>query len=239
LLGVKLSEKAGDLIFPAYLSEIDGKPVGKYDIKTKADAEKISSELDSSVYTVLDVKHEDSVRQPAAPFTTSSLQIEASHKLGFSPKQTMVLAQHLYEEGHISYMRTDSINLSTEAISSIKKVLVANYGEKYLATKDRVYATKTKHAQEAHEAIRPTHFERLQVTNDLRGQKLYDLIWKRTVATQMASAILDILTVKIGAVENKYVFAAKGEAIKFDGFMKVYQEGGESDTETPVAKIQN
>lgn len=237
LLGVKLSQKNQELIFPAYLYETDGKLVGKFDVKTKAEAEKIIAELDSAKYTVLEVKHEDSVRSPAAPFTTSSLQMEASRKLGISPKQTMVLAQHLYEEGHITYMRTDSINLSGEAVAAIKSVVVKEYGQKYLAMDSRVYATKTKHAQEAHEAIRPTHFENTEVTNDRRGQKLYDLIWKRTVATQMASAIFDVLTAKIGAVEQKYIFMAKGEVVKFDGFMKVYQEGNDDEIVVEISKI--
>ena len=237
VLGVKLSQKNDKLIFPAYLVEMAGKSVTKYDIKTKAVANKISGELDTATYTVLEVKHEDSVRLPSAPFTTSTLQMEASRKLGYSPKQTMVLAQHLYEAGHITYMRTDSINLSSEAVSAIKKMVVKNYGEKYLSSSDRVYATKTKHAQEAHEAIRPTHFDSLEVSGDRREQKLYELIWKRTVATQMASAIFDVLTVKIGANDKKYVFLAKGEAVKFDGFTKVYTESQDDVVEIATIKI--
>ncbi|PIS07818.1 type I DNA topoisomerase [Candidatus Berkelbacteria bacterium CG10_big_fil_rev_8_21_14_0_10_43_13] len=237
VLGVRLSQQGKELIFPAYLTEIDGKSVTKYDIKTKDQAGKITADLENSKYTVADVKHEDSIRKPAAPFATSTLQMEASRKLGFSPKQTMVLAQHLYEAGHITYMRTDSINLSSEAIGAIKKTILDNYGEKYLSATARIYATKTKHAQEAHEAIRPTHFDKLEVTNDRRGQKLYDLIWKRAVATQMSDAVLDILTVKIGAKSDKYIFSAKGEAVKFDGFMKLYLEGHDEESETQVAKI--
>jgi len=237
VLGVKLSQKDKDLIFPAYLAEIDGKSVGKYDVKTKAAAAKISSDLENAKYIVQDVKHEDSIRKPAAPFTTSTLQMEASRKLGFSPKQTMMLAQKLYEAGHITYMRTDSINLSGEALAAIKKTILSNYGEKYLSASARVYATKTKHAQEAHEAIRPTHFDKLEATPDRRGQKLYDLIWKRTVATQMSDAIVDILTVRIGAKSDKYIFAAKGEAIKFDGFMKLYLEGRDDEQNSENSKI--
>ncbi|MDO8443925.1 MAG: type I DNA topoisomerase, partial [bacterium] len=236
ILGVKLSQKENKLVFPAYLTEIDGKSVTKYDIKTKPQANQISADLDGTDYTVLEVKHDDLIRTPAAPFTTSTLQMEASRKLGFSPKQTMMLAQQLYESGHITYMRTDSINLSSEAVSAIKKTVLKNYGEKYLSS-GRLYTTKTKHAQEAHEAIRPTHFDKLEVSDDRRGQKLYDLIWKRTVATQMSDAILDILTVRISAKEKKYVFRASGEAIKFDGFIKVYQEGQDDEAETQVVKI--
>ncbi|HLC43686.1 MAG TPA: type I DNA topoisomerase [Patescibacteria group bacterium] len=237
VLGVKLSQKNDKLVFPAYLVEMAGKSVTKYDIKTKTAANKISGELDTASYTVLDVKHEDSLRSPAAPFTTSTLQMEASRKLGYSPKQTMVLAQHLYEAGHITYMRTDSINLSAEAVSAIKKMVSKKYGEKYLSPSARIYATKTKHAQEAHEAIRPTHFDQLEVSVDRRGQKLYELIWKRTVATQMASAIFDVLTVRIGANDKKYIFLAKGEAVKFDGFTKVYTESQDDVVEVAIAKI--
>jgi DNA topoisomerase-1 len=236
LLGVKLSKTNDKLVFPAYLSEIEGKSVGKFEVKTKAQAEKIVKELDGAKYIVLEVKHEDSYRRPAAPFTTSALQMEASRKLGFSPKQTMVLAQHLYEEGHITYMRTDSTNLSVDAVNAIKDVVVKEYGQKYLA-EGRIYSTKTKHAQEAHEAIRPTHFNNMTVTDDRRGQRLYELIWKRTVATQMADALFDVLSVKIGANDKAYTFLAKGELIKFDGFMKVYQESSDDEIEIQDSKI--
>ena len=230
LLGAKLSKEKSKSIFSAFLQEIDGKGVGKFDVKNQSGAEEIEQILKEAKYSVLDVKHTDSLRKPSGPFTTSTLQMEASRKLGFSPKQTMVLAQHLYEEGHITYMRTDSTNLSTEALGSIHKIVKKDYGERYLSA-GRTFATKTKHAQEAHEAIRPTHFDRLSVTEDRRGQKLYDLIWKRTVATQMADAVFDVLTVKIsGNGKKKLLLGAKGEAIKFDGFMKVYMEASDDET---------
>lgn len=231
LLGAKLSKKAQTKSpFPAYLEEIDGKSVSKFDVKNQSEAESIEKVLRSAQYLVRDVKHTDSLRKPSAPFTTSTLQMEASRKLGFSPKQTMVLAQHLYEDGHITYMRTDSTNLSAEALSSIQQIIKRDYGEKYLSV-GRKYATKTKHAQEAHEAIRPTHFDQLKVTEDRRGQRLYDLIWKRTVATQMADAIFDVLTVKISAIgEKKLLLGARGEAVKFEGFMKVYLEGSDDES---------
>lgn len=235
ILGVKLSQNNAELVFPAYLSEIDGKSVNKYDIKTKSEAENINKIFPKANYDVLEVKHNDSLRNPSAPFTTSTLQMEASRKLGFSPKQTMMLAQNLYEAGHITYMRTDSVNLSNEAVAAIKDVVMKNYGQKYLDTK--TYATKSKHAQEAHEAIRPTHFENQTVTEDRRAQKLYDLIWKRTVASQMAQAIVDILTVKIGIEAKKYIFVAKGEAIKFDGFIKVYTESLDDEQEIENPQI--
>ncbi len=237
LLGVDLSKKDKKETFSAYLVEMDKKVIGKMSIKTKADADKIEKDLTGADYEVIEVKHEDSYRKPAAPFTTSTLQMEAARKLGFSPKQTMMMAQMLYEDGHITYMRTDSMNLSAESISAIQKLIVKDYGEKYLAKGGRVYATKAKHAQEAHEAIRPTHFENSNVSNDRRAQKLYELIWKRTVATQMADALFDVISAKISAVSSKYIFQTKGEIIKFDGFMTVYLEGKDEETDEENSKI--
>lgn len=237
LIGAELATAKKES-FIALLSEIDDKSVGKMDIKDEKTATEIFDSLKNASYKVIDIKHEDSFRHPSAPFTTSTLQMEASRRLGFSPKQTMVLAQQLYEAGHITYMRTDSINLSSEAISAIKGVITKQFGEKYIASGGRLFVTKTKHAQEAHEAIRPTHFEDTNVTEDRRGQKLYDLIWKRTIATQMADAIVDVVKVKVLAKTVKnYVFLAKGEMVKFDGFMKVYQESADDDIESENAKI--
>ena len=237
LLGVNLSKKDKKETFSAYLVEMDKKAIGKMSIKTKADADEIEKDLIGADYEVIEVKHDDSYRKPAAPFTTSTLQMEAARKLGFSPKQTMMMAQMLYEDGHITYMRTDSMNLSAESISAIQKLIVKDYGEKYLAKGGRVYATKAKHAQEAHEAIRPTHFENSNVSNDRRAQKLYGLIRKRTVATQMADALFDVISAKISAVSSKYIFQTKGEIIKFDGFMTVYLEGKDEETEEEISKI--
>lgn len=236
VMGVNLKESNKPLVFPANLVEAFGKSVSKMTIKTKEEADRIANGLVGAIYTVLSVKHEDSIRRPSAPFTTSTLQMEASRKLGYSPKQTMVLAQHLYEAGHITYMRTDSLNLSGEAVAAIKSTIANQYGEKFIQT--RSYATKAKHAQEAHEAIRPTHFDHMEVIDDRRGQKLYELIWKRTVATQMADAIFDVITAKIeGKKDLSYVFAATGEAVKFEGFMKVYTEGRDEETDDTYCPI--
>jgi DNA topoisomerase-1 len=238
MLGVKLAKSTKETVFPAYLVEIDNKSVGKMEIKTGEVANKIEADLKDATYKVLQVKHDDLIRRPSAPFTTSTLQMEASRKLGCSPKQTMVLAQQLYEAGHITYMRTDSTNISKEAVEAVKSTIVTEFGEKYLAKTARIYSTKTKHAQEAHEAIRPTHFDKKVVSEDRRGQKLYELIWKRTVATQMADALFDILTVKVQAeTVRKFVFAAKGEAVKFDGFMKLYMESVDDEQAEENAKI--
>lgn len=236
VMGVNLKESNKPLVFPANLVEALGKSVSRMTINNKEEADKIANGLVGAIYTVLSVQHEDSIRRPSPPFTTSTLQMEASRKLGYSPKQTMVLAQHLYEAGHITYMRTDSLNLSGEALTAIKSTIANQYGDRYIQS--RSYAAKAKHAQEAHEAIRPTHFDQMEVINDQRGQKLYELIWKRTVATQMSDAIFDVITAKIeGKKDLLYVFAATGEAVKFEGFIKVYTEGRDEETDDTYCPI--
>jgi len=162
-------------------------------------------------------------KSPAAPFTTSTLQQEASRKLGFSVNQTMVVAQKLYEAGKITYMRTDSVNLSNDALDAIEKEIIAQYGKDFL--KRRVYNNKAKGAQEAHEAIRPSYMSSRTVDGDSSLQRLYDLIWKRTVSSQMSDANFDRTTMKISMSESTEQFVAKGEVITFEGFMKVYLEG--------------
>jgi DNA topoisomerase-1 len=161
-------------------------------------------------------------KSPAPPFTTSTLQQEASRKLGFSVSKTMVVAQQLYESGKITYMRTDSVNLSKLALGVAKKVITTNYGESYVKT--RQFKTKSKSAQEAHEAIRPTYLENQTVDGDPAQKRLYELIWKRTIASQMAEAVLERTTVSIDVSTSPQKFVAKGEVIKFDGFLKVYLE---------------
>ncbi|MFA7253429.1 MAG: type I DNA topoisomerase [Patescibacteria group bacterium] len=228
VLGVDLSKQNNKKVFSAYLVEIDGKGMTKYDIGDKKAADLIEKDLKDASYKVLDVKEKESIRKPSIPFTTSALQIEASRKLGFSPKQTMMLAQHLYEAGHITYMRTDSTNLSDEALSAIQKVIIGEFGQNYLES--RKFKTKAKHAQEAHEAIRPSHFENKKVTDDARGQRLYDLIWRRTVASQMKDAIFTVINARISAKTAKeFIFLTSGEKMKFDGFMKVYVESSEEE----------
>lgn len=232
LMGAKLSKANHKKIFKAYLYEVDGKSITKYDIDSSEKADNIEKDLDNATYTVINIEKKESFRNPAAPFTTSTLQMEASRKLGYSAKATMAIAQKLYEAGNISYMRTDSTNLSTEAVSAIRKIIETNYGKQYLPESVKKYHTKSKNAQEAHEAIRPTHFERKQVSNDAREQKLYDLIWKRTVASQMNSAVFEVLEATIEAKSNCiFKFLAKGELLKFDGFIKVYTEGRDDDAE--------
>ena len=178
-------------------------------------------------FSVANLEKKSATKSPAAPFTTSTLQQEAARKLGFSVSQTMTVAQRLYEAGFITYMRTDSVNLSNDAMSSIKKEIEKEYGESY--SNPRSYSTKSKGAQEAHEAIRPTYVENRSVSDDSGQQKLYDLIWKRSIASQMSNAKLERTTVTIDSSNHEKNFIAKGEVIIFDGFLKVYLEGTDED----------
>ncbi len=188
-----------------------------------------------TTFTVSDVETKPSSRKPAPPFTTSTLQQEASRKLGFSVSQTMAVAQKLYEQGHITYMRTDSVNLSQLAINAAKTVICNTLGEKY--SKPRNFATKTKGAQEAHEAIRPTYMDKETISSDKNEQQLYSLIRKRTLASQMAEAELEKTTITIAIAGEKYTFEAVGEVIIFDGFLKVYMESFDDEKEDDEAAL--
>ncbi len=188
-------------------------------IKTKSEAKAILEEFNKSTFKISDVKVKATKRNPSAPFTTSTLQQEASRKFGFSVSRTMLLAQKLYENGKITYMRTDSTNLSGEAIAKCKAYITKTYGEEYLKT--RQYKTKSKGAQEAHEAIRPTEMK-LKGSSDPNEQKLYELILNRTLASQMAEALFDKTTITIDASESKHDLTASAEVLKFDGFLKIY-----------------
>src|SRR5689334_19235282 len=172
-------------------------------------------------YTVTDVRVKPGKRSPAPPFTTSTLQQEASRKLGYGVGKTMLIAQKLYENGHITYMRTDSVNLSNTALGDITNTVKSMYGDKY--HQFRKYKNKNENAQEAHEAIRPTYMSNPSV-EEPDWQRLYELIWKRTMASQMADAELEKTTAKISISTNKDELTASGEVLKFDGFLKVYRE---------------
>ena len=178
-------------------------------------------------FSVADIDMKPAKKSPAPPFTTSTLQQEASRKLGFSVAKTMLVAQQLYESGKITYMRTDSVNLSNLALNMAKEVVTNQYGKEYVKT--RQFATKSKGAQEAHEAIRPTYLEKSSVSGDASQQRLYDLIWKRTLASQMADAELEKTNVTIAVSTSKENFIAKGEVIRFDGFLKVYMESTDDE----------
>lgn len=185
-----------------------------------------------ATYTISDLTKKPAKKSPAAPFTTSTLQQEASRKLYFSVGKTMTIAQRLYEAGLITYMRTDSVNLSNDAKAAAKKEIEKSYGKEYSKTRD--YKGKSKGAQEAHEAIRPTEMSRHAITGDSDQARLYDLIWKRTLASQMSDAQLERTNVKIGITASETVkeqFTANGEMIKFDGFLKVYLEGTDFEEE--------
>lgn len=192
-------------------------------LKNEAETTKFLESLSGATYEVSDIEVKPGKKSPSAPFTTSTLQQEASRKLGFSVARTMQVAQKLYEAGHITYMRTDAVNLSDFAIQAAKAQIISEYGENY--SKPTHYATKTKGAQEAHECIRPTHMENHIAGADPSEKKLYQLIWKRTIASQMAPAELEKTkaTIQISTTD-KLKFVASGEVLKFDGFLKVYME---------------
>ncbi len=196
-------------------------------LKSKKEALALLEQLKASTFTIDEVVTKPAKKTPAAPFTTSTLQQEASRKLGFSVGQTMMVAQRLYEAGKITYMRTDSVNLSGLAIGTAKTEIHELYGEKY--HKVRQYTTKSKGAQEAHEAIRPTYLSEQEVSGTAQEKKLYELIWKRTIASQMADAELERTTVNIGISHAEGRFTATGEVIKFDGFLRVYLEGTDEE----------
>lgn len=197
--------------------------------KSQKDATSFLELCKTSEFHVSDVSKKPSKKSPAPPFTTSTLQQEASRKLNFSVSQTMTIAQRLYEAGHITYMRTDSLNLSAIAIESAKRVIDKEFGEKYHHA--RTYKTKTKGAQEAHEAIRPTYIDKHKVAGSGAEQKLYELIWKRTIASQMSDASVEKTTATIDVSNSKSKFIASGEVVLFDGFLRVYFESMDEDTE--------
>ena len=198
---------------------------------TEEEAQAFLEKCKTASFTIQNLETKPAKRSPSAPFTTSTLQQEAARKLGFSVSQTMVVAQKLYEAGKITYMRTDSVNLSETAMNQANKAINADYGAKYF--QPRTYKTKSKGAQEAHEAIRPTYIDRQFVEGERNEQRLYDLIWKRTIASQMSDAELEKTTAKIGISTTSEVFVAQGEVLKFDGFLKVYMESTDDDeTET-------
>ncbi|PSL29937.1 type I DNA topoisomerase [Chitinophaga ginsengisoli] len=202
------------------------KAEGPTRFKTAEDAEKFLQQCIGAAYSVKDIQVKPGKKSPAAPFTTSTLQQEASRKLGYSVSKTMLLAQKLYESGKITYMRTDSVNLSDTALGDIQNAIVTNYGQKY--HQHRKFKNKNESAQEAHEAIRPTYMENASV-DDSDTKKLYELIWKRTIASQMSDAELEKTIAKIDISTNHEELTASGEVLKFDGFLKIYMEGKDDE----------
>jgi len=195
-------------------------------VKTQSDADAFLRSCLGARYTVGDIAVKPARKSPAPPFTTSTLQQEAGRKLGYGVSRTMLIAQKLYESGYISYMRTDSVNLSETAVEGVRNQVTASYGRNYFH--HRTFRNKNESAQEAHEAIRPTDMERQKV-DIADGQKLYELIWKRTMASQMADAELEKTTARIDISTNGAQLTAQGEVLKFDGFLKVYMEGRDEE----------
>jgi len=228
--------------FKARLQSVGGKKLGKFDIPDEASASQLASEIRQQQFTVAAISRSEKKRNPAPPFTTSTLQQEASRKLGFSARKTMSVAQKLYEGidigegavGLITYMRTDSVALSQLATSEARELITGKYGAEYALAKPRTFKNKSKNAQEAHEAIRPTQLvnEPDVIKKHLSPDqyKLYRLIWRRTLASQMAAAILDATAVDLDA-GSRYRFRATGQVIRFPGFMKVYIEGTDEPEE--------
>ena len=202
---------------------------------TEEETRKFVESCISAAYKVDSIEKKPATRCPAPPFTTSTLQQEAARKLGLSVANTMRIAQQLYESGKITYMRTDSVNLSSLALGMAKKEITENYGAEYVKT--RQYQTKSKGAQEAHEAIRPTYLNQHNIKGTADERKLYELIWKRTIASQMSDAQLERTNVNIGISTNKEQFVATAETILFDGFLKVYMEGNDDDISDDATAI--
>ena len=202
---------------------------------TEAEAEALMTRCATADFSIGAITRRAARRSPAAPFTTSTLQQEAAHKLGYSVSQTMRLAQSLYESGHITYMRTDSVNLSSQALGAIARQIEKHPGKEY--HQPRRFQTKSKGAQEAHEAIRPTYIDRERVGGTAQEQRLYDLIRKRTLASQMADAEIERTTVSIPVAGTDYAFTAQGEVITFRGFLDVYMESTGEDGNAEVTKL--
>jgi DNA topoisomerase I len=204
---------------------------------TKEEAQEFLTSSKNALFSIADLSKKPATKSPAAPFTTSTLQQEAARKLGFAVSRTMQVAQRLYEAGLITYMRTDSVNLSVEARNAAAKEITNYYGKEY--SFPRVFKSKAKGAQEAHEAIRPTNMEMHSIQVDYDQDKLYDLIWKRTLASQMSDALLERTNVKIENNANDKIFTANGEMIQFDGFLKVYLEGNDNEDEEQDGMLPN
>ncbi|MEO0911419.1 MAG: type I DNA topoisomerase, partial [Pseudomonadota bacterium] len=213
--------------YEARLTHLGGKKLEKFDIPTAEAAELAVTAVASRDLTVASVEAKPGTRNPSAPFMTSTLQQEASRKFGFGARQTMSTAQRLYEAGHITYMRTDGIDMAPEAVTAARDAIKSRYGDKYLPDSPRMYKNKAKNAQEAHECVRPTVMANAPDDLSLEAdqKKLYDLIWKRTLASQMAAAKLERTTVDVQSADKQVTLRATGQVITFDGFLKVYEEG--------------
>lgn len=227
-----------------HLINLDGKKLDKFTINSEEKALAARAKIEAQNFAISDVERKKASRYPAPPFTTSTLQQEAARKLRFSAKKTMQVAQKLYEAGIITYMRTDAVNLSKEAIKACREAIEKYFGVSYLPKTAKEYKNKTKNAQEAHEAIRPSDVmntpKKMELKLDSDAYKLYELIWKRTVACQMNPAILDRVVVDAKSADGKILLRANGQVIQFDGFLKLYQESkDDSDDDNENAILPN
>jgi len=225
--------------FTARLTHLSGNKLAKLDIGSEDAATKAEERIRHKALSVQKIEKKQVRRNPSAPFITSSLQMEASRKLGMSASQTMRCAQALYEAGFITYMRTDGTTLSEEAVVQARSVIKSEYGDNYVPDAPRLYKSKAKNAQEAHEAIRPTDLSKLpgksgSPMGDEKERRLYELIWKRTIASQMENAIMDQMAVDISDGTDDVVLRANGSVVKFDGFLTLYQETDNDDDEKPA-----
>lgn len=227
-----------------HLINLDGKKLDKFTINSEEKALAAKAKIEAQDFAISNVERKKASRYPAPPFTTSTLQQEAARKLRFSAKKTMQVAQKLYEAGIITYMRTDAVNLSKEAIKACREAIEKYFGASYLPKTAKEYKNKTKNAQEAHEAIRPSDVmntpKKMELKLDSDAYKLYELIWKRTVACQMNPAILDRVVVDAKSADGKILLRANGQVIQFDGFLKLYQESkDDSDDDDENAILPN
>ncbi len=228
-------------LITTHLIQLDGKKLEKFDIRNQPSAEEAKNKIEAQEFTVSNVERKKANRYPAPPFTTSTLQQEAARKLRFSAKKTMQIAQKLYESGFITYMRTDAVNLSQEAVSACRDAILKYFGEAYLPKQAKEYKTKSKNAQEAHEAIRPSDVmntpKKLEAKLDSDAHKLYELIWKRTVACQMNPAVMDKVAIDFLSQDTQILLRATGQVIAFDGFLKLYQESRDDSDDDEENRI--
>ena len=221
--------------YRARLTVLKGRKLEKYDLENETAAKDAAAHIDSAALTVSTVDKKEVARNPAPPFMTSTLQQEASRKLYMGASETMRTAQRLYESGHITYMRTDGIDIAPEALTTVRAAIADLYGQKYLTDRPRIYKNKAKNAQEAHECIRPTDIRcdtKSIPVDDANQRKLYDLIRRRTLASQMASATFERTTVDIASADHSIVLRVNGQVPVFDGFLKVYEEGRDADSDS-------
>ena len=228
-------------LIKSHLIELDGKKLEKFDLNNEAKALEAKAKIEAQDFAVAEVERKKANRYPAPPFTTSTLQQEAARKLRYSAKRTMQIAQKLYEDGLITYMRTDAVNLSAEAIKACRDAIVKYFGEAYLPKTAKEYKTKSKNAQEAHEAIRPSDVlntpKKMETKLSSEEHKLYELIWKRTVACQMNPAVMDRVVIDARSTDKQILLRATGQVISFDGFLKLYQESQDDADEDDDNRI--